>query len=232
MEICVMARYAIPDIHGCAHTFYALLEKIGLSRQDELYLLGDYINKGPRTKTLLDHLIDLEASGYQLHLLTGNHEQGLLDAYFAGDSAVRDRFLKYGGWETLISFSPSATWDWLPEYLPWFEKLHWHLELDDYILVHGGLNFALADPLSDLRALLTLRDWRHTANKTWLAGKRVLHGHNPFPLAEIRNQIADLDNIPVAGLDAGCVYDRPGMHQLCALDMDTLELFTQPNLDS
>ena len=42
-----MAKYAISDIHGCLKSFQALLEKIDLKKEDELFLLGDYIDRGP-----------------------------------------------------------------------------------------------------------------------------------------------------------------------------------------
>lgn len=45
---------AIADIHGCYRTFLRLLEQIGLGRQDNLYLLGDYIDRGPDSKGVID----------------------------------------------------------------------------------------------------------------------------------------------------------------------------------
>ncbi len=62
-------RFVIPDIHGCARTFRALVEDvIRLKPMDSLYLLGDYIDRGPRSKDLLDKILELSAEGHNIHL--------------------------------------------------------------------------------------------------------------------------------------------------------------------
>ena len=70
-----MHRFAISDIHGCAKTFEALLDRIALSTQGELYLLGDYLDRGPDSKGVLDLIFRLQREGYAVHCLRGNHEQ-------------------------------------------------------------------------------------------------------------------------------------------------------------
>ena len=53
-------RIAIGDIHGCFKTFKSLLEtKINLTKEDQLFLLGDYIDKGKRNKEVLDYIIQV-----------------------------------------------------------------------------------------------------------------------------------------------------------------------------
>ncbi len=76
-----MSRYSISDIHGCANTLKALLNIIGLNKTDELYLLGDYINRGNHSKEVVDFLIQLENEGYPLNLLKGNHESMVFDSF-------------------------------------------------------------------------------------------------------------------------------------------------------
>ena len=73
-------RYVISDIHGCYNTFKRLVEEvIGLTKSDWLFLLGDYIDRGPSSKDVLDYILDLKESGYSLFPLRGNHEDDLLD---------------------------------------------------------------------------------------------------------------------------------------------------------
>jgi len=81
----IMKKYVISDIHGCAKTFKALVDRISFSREDELYLLGDYIDRGPDSKGVIDHIWDLLETGYTVHCLTGNHEQMFLHAIDARD---------------------------------------------------------------------------------------------------------------------------------------------------
>lgn len=49
-------KYAISDIHDCYLTFQEILNRIGLSKDDELYLLGDFINRGPDSKLVIDKI--------------------------------------------------------------------------------------------------------------------------------------------------------------------------------
>ncbi len=69
-----MRKLAIGDIHGCNKTFKALLDQINLSKDDELTLLGDYIDRGPDSKGVIDTIINLQSSGYQVRALRGNHD--------------------------------------------------------------------------------------------------------------------------------------------------------------
>jgi len=55
-NLSLMKKFAISDIHGCAKTFKALLKKINFSKEDELYLLGDYIDRGPDSKGVIDYI--------------------------------------------------------------------------------------------------------------------------------------------------------------------------------
>jgi serine/threonine protein phosphatase 1 len=72
-------RFAATDIHGCLKTFRHLVEiELCLRTTDTLYLLGDYVNKGPNSAGVLDYIVQLQAAGFQVHCLRGNHEQELL----------------------------------------------------------------------------------------------------------------------------------------------------------
>jgi len=60
-------NFAIGDIHGCLKTFQALLyQKIDLQRTDRVFLLGDYVHRGPDSLGVLDEIIDLMAKGYDV----------------------------------------------------------------------------------------------------------------------------------------------------------------------
>ena len=78
-----MARLiAISDIHGCFDTFYELcIKKIDLKKSDKLILLGDYIDRGGKSREVIDFIIDLKGKGFDITPLSGNHEAMLVDAY-------------------------------------------------------------------------------------------------------------------------------------------------------
>jgi fructose-1,6-bisphosphatase len=58
-----LRQFAISDIHGHLKTFQALLKRIDFTVHDELYLLGDFIDRGPDSKGVIDHIEELRATG-------------------------------------------------------------------------------------------------------------------------------------------------------------------------
>ena len=79
-----MATYVMSDIHGEGRRFYTMLDKIGFGPQDQLYILGDVIDRGTDGVVLLWKIL----SEPNMHLIIGNHEQMCLDAYSPNASFV------------------------------------------------------------------------------------------------------------------------------------------------
>jgi serine/threonine protein phosphatase 1 len=74
--------FAIGDIHGCFDSLRELVEnKIQLQKEDKLILLGDYIDRGNKSKEVVDFIIELSKNGYDVIPLMGNHEAMLLDVF-------------------------------------------------------------------------------------------------------------------------------------------------------
>ena len=73
-------RFAISDVHGCSKTFKALLKKIKLQKEDQLFLVGDMVNRGLQSDKVLNKILKLKKSAYQVFFIRGNHEQIILDA--------------------------------------------------------------------------------------------------------------------------------------------------------
>lgn len=71
--------FAIGDIHGCFDSLKELVEnKIQLQKDDKLILLGDYIDRGDKSKEVVDFIIGLLENGFDVIPLMGNHEAMLL----------------------------------------------------------------------------------------------------------------------------------------------------------
>ncbi|MBK7410896.1 MAG: serine/threonine protein phosphatase [Saprospirales bacterium] len=218
-----MRRFAITDIHGCLNTFQKLLDKIAFSLEDELYLLGDFIDRGPDSKGLIDYILDLQEAGYKVHCLRGNHDQMMLDAML--DTASHSFWLANGGKTTLKSFGVKHAHDVPKKYIDFLLNLHFYLEVDNYILVHAGLDFQFEDPFANKNALLWTRDWYAQIDHEWLGDRVILHGHTPLFHHEIEEQHSSLDTHHFLGLDNGCVYAdstymRLGLGALCAFNLD------------
>lgn len=225
-----MARYVSTDLHGCLATFRYLLEHaLQLQPTDELYLLGDYVNKGPDSRGVLDYLMSLTARGYQVHCLRGNHDQELLDAaqghYHLTWASAADRQL------TLTSFGIVRPEDIPERYLRWLNELPYQLDIPGFTLVHAGYDFRLPPERmrTDWHTMLNVKQFTFDAAR--LQGRRLLHGHVPTPTAEVKRHVQI--QAGSIGLDTGCVYrHNPELAHLAALNLDTLELTLVPNKEA
>jgi len=218
-------RFAISDIHGCLASFKSLLKKINYSKSDTLYLLGDYIDRGPESKGVIDYIWQLQAEGYQVYCLLGNHEQLLLDSV-----AKPSPFYK-GRPEVLANFEVTHNQFIPKKYIQWMKNLKYYIELDDYILVHAGLNFEKKDPLSDLDSMIWIRYWYDAINTDWLDNRIIIHGHTPTKQLDIKRSLKELAEISAINIDAGCVFQSFGLGHLCVLNLDTKLLTFQARID-
>ena len=219
-----MSRFAISDIHGHNSTFERLLKRIDFQKSDELILLGDYIDRGPDSKGVIDTIIDLQDQDYNITCLMGNHEQMLLQTL--EDPSYEMNWLRNGGDRTLSSFSTSSAEKIPNKYIDFMKSLKLYHELEDFIFVHAGINMLAEKPFEDQASLLWLRDWQEMYSKKWLENRKVIHGHTPtfqnkiIKQAEFKEKVVCIDN--------GCFVERPGYGSLCALDIDRFKFSFEP----
>lgn len=226
-----MRKIAITDIHGCHLTFKKLVhDVVQLTLTDELYLLGDYIDRGPGAKEVFDYIFELKNAGHKVRCLKGNHEQVLIEC-IEGQGKFSD-WLRFGGRMTLDSFHVEYPNQIAPKYLNFINELEYYIEVDDYILVHAGLNFMAEDPLKDRSGMLWSRDWEAYANIKWLAGRRIIYGHTPIMRHVLEYNLSRFHQRPLLNIDAGCYGTYvPGYGHLSAFDMTNQKLFFQENID-
>ncbi len=224
-----MRRFAATDLHGCLRTFRHLVEEeLHLRPTDQLYLLGDYVNKGPDSAGVLDYLMQLQAAGYQVHCLRGNHEHELLATIHGEPNANGMWKLAAEQQLTLGSFGVVQAAAIPARYVAWLSALPLQLELPDFVLVHAGFNFALppAEMREDVQSMLYIREF--TYDPARLAGKRLLHGHVPTPVAAVQATVAA--RAGAIGLDTGCAFRlNPELRHLAALNLDSWELHLVEN---
>ncbi|MFT5139012.1 MAG: serine/threonine protein phosphatase 1 [Lysobacterales bacterium] len=139
-----MTRHlAIGDIHGCFNSLTSLLSFVGLRDDDTIVTLGDYIDRGPDSRSVLDLLIKLDNS-HQLVPLRGNHEVMMLDARVK-TSWLRP-WLSNGGDATLRSYSAgedgAVTFDDIPDAHYGFleNRLLPYYECATHFFVHAGVD--------------------------------------------------------------------------------------------
>lgn len=228
-------RWVIPDIHGCLKTLKYLIEnRINLSKDDSLYFLGDYIDRGKDSKGVIDYIISLQDSGYKIHCIRGNHEDYCIKAWEADQkrflfrSKIEKEWRKNGANRTLQSFDAKRPRDINKFYIDWMKNTEYYIELDNCILVHAGFNFKIENPFEDKYSMLWLRDFKVDKNKT--GGKKVIHGHIPVEMSMI--DLFKNNNYDFLSLDNGIYYEnKDGFGNLLAYNIDTNEIIIQPNLD-
>lgn len=214
-------------------------EQIKPLRSDEIFFLGDYIDRGPDSKGVIDYIRSLQKDHYNITTLKGNHEDFLVELYDAslkGTSWFRmfsDKKRKswdlIGGKETLKSFNVKKIDEVPADYIDWMRDLVYYAETDKFVLVHAGLNFRVDDPFSDQRSMLWLRDYE--IRPEMIGNRKIIHGHVPVNMELIVQSVKnssfrfiDLDNGPY-------ISGREGFGALVALELTSMEMVIQDNRD-
>lgn len=226
-----MRIFAISDIHGCKKTFVELLNQIGLNKSDQLYLLGDYIDRGADSKGVLDKIMDLQTEGYHIRCLRGNHEQMMLKA--PSDINMYRAWKMNGGTICMQSFNAESIYDIPQKYFDFIRNCHHYLKKDNFLFVHAGLNLESPTPLLDKKSLLWIRKWEEKGDLSKLDGKKVIHGHTPQKRSAIEERFEAFakGDYPVLNIDCGCPYPKEGYQQLCAIELTKMQLFFQKYID-
>lgn len=206
-----MARtIVIGDVHGCSKALRAIIESIGPCADDTIIFLGDYVDRGPDAKGVIDQLVELKGC-CNLVPLKGNHEVML--ASVCQGLGAEDHWLLSGGRATLASYGgrldriPESHRDLLGSLVPYHET-------PDAIFLHANY-----DPLVDLSQQTEASlFWTHLTTSTpgpHQSGKTVYLGHTP------QGSGMPLDLGHLVCLDTYCF----GGLWLSALDIHTRELW-------
>jgi len=151
----------VGDIHGCRLALDALIEAIGLSADDTLVALGDYIDRGPDSRGVLELMLELEGRCRLVPLL-GNHELMLVDAL--QHPSVFGFWLECGGDATVRSYGGRMS-NIPQEHLAFIGRCRRYYEIASHFFVHA--NYAAELPLDQQPDRLLF--WEH------------LHVHVPPP---------------------------------------------------
>jgi serine/threonine protein phosphatase 1 len=209
-----MRTLAIGDIHGCRTALDALLGLVAVRPEDRLIALGDYVDRGPDSRGVLDRMLELRAAG-RLIALRGNHDVMMLQAR-AGEEV--GMWLSCGGRETMASYGvavrgtfcgleavPEEHWDFLENGL-----LDWY-ETEGHLFVHGSV---CPDLPMDEQPEYMLHWEKLVGPVAHCSGKVIVCGHTK------QHSGRPLDWGSVICIDTGA-YDRHGW--LTCLDVGTGE---------
>ena len=204
--------YAIGDIHGRQDLLSQLMELIttDISKADtgphiHLVFLGDYIDRGPDSRGVLDDLIAYSHyPGWTAHFLRGNHEEGLLNLLRSPSEGAW--WYGQGGETTLESYGLGLDPDFpnfqslrdqllaaMPrDHLEFLINLEPMVVLGDYAFVHAGVRPGVPLNAQSERDLLWIREPFLSAPDPGV-DKIVVHGHTPIAEVEISSRRIGID---------------------------------------
>jgi serine/threonine protein phosphatase 1 len=202
--------YAIGDIHGRADLLQAVLLQIDAdrtlypTRRASVVFLGDYIDRGPASREVLDILLDYEQAR-QAVFLKGNHDTFL--HRFLSDPAFLEEWRLCGGLETLVSYglTPSINPDaheqmyladelakCVPKrHLQFLESLNLSFSSGDFLFVHAGIRPGIPIGKQMEGDLLWIREEFLSCEQRF--EKYVVHGHTPVPAPDVRSNRINID---------------------------------------
>ncbi|MBP1960889.1 metallophosphoesterase family protein [Paenibacillus aceris] len=212
----------ISDIHGELEKFEGLLAAAQYNpERDQLILLGDYVDRGPNAKGVIERVIALKEAGALV--LKGNHEDLMIKALTTQEERAWKRWAQINGGDmTLKSYGfteadfavdesaetfikPELQSDILMQHLAFISNLEHYIETDDYIFVHAGVQPGIPVSETDPYTLMWIRGDFHSG---YTGKKIVVFGHSSTDTLH-----GDSDNYNVyfgvnriIGIDGGAVY--------------------------
>lgn len=209
-----MATYVFSDVHGHHKTLERLLETVQPSDEDEVWVLGDMVDRGPDPVAVIRTCRSLP----NVHILMGNHEDMMLEFFYSPHNPSISFQWELNGGHTTKAGLAALSESELIDIVEWTENLpygaHVNVGNRNYLLVHAGLrplNFSARSRWTDatMDALLRYQlkeDVLWIRDEFWCQptgfldergeGPIVIAGHTPVPYVE--ELVRDLD-----------AYDRP-----------------------
>jgi len=203
---------AIGDIHGCLAALESLLAAVQPRPEDTIVTLGDYVDRGPDTRGVIERLIQL---GRQCRLvsLLGNHDEMLLNLY-EGQSRLYFDWLLFGGDATLSSYGTMRPEEIPAAHAKFLRACPLFFETDRHFFVHG--NYWAELPLdAQPRETLLWDSVKKRQPGPHTSGKTAIVGH----ASQKTGEVLDLGYLKC--IDTWCYGDG----WLAALDVESGKLW-------
>ena len=210
-------RIIIGDVHGHYDGLLSLIDFLELKVTDELYFLGDLVDRGPKSAQVVEFV---KSSGYPC--LRGNHEELMIAACNQSeqDYSVFQMWASCGGRQTLDSYNSP---DLLQEHVAWFKTLPTYIDLGDLWLVHAGVDPKKKLEQQTAEEFCWIRTAFHKSSKPFFEDKLIVTGHTiTFTLPQVKpGQIAQ--GIGWISIDTGAYHPKSGW--LTAYDSTQSKIF-------
>ncbi|MDA0999905.1 MAG: metallophosphoesterase family protein [bacterium] len=194
--------YAIGDIHGQRRLLRLLIERVPFEKEDEIVFIGDYIDRGPDSRGVVEDVLEFRLKYPRSVFLRGNHEDMFLDYVYEEGRYQSGIFLMNGGYETLQSYGidPREGPPQLPAlHAHFFQNLQYVHQSDGFIFVHAGFRPGVRLSEQKPEDLMWIRKDFFESDADF--GRPVVFGHTPMP--EVLNELPRF-----LGIDTGAAYGR------------------------
>lgn len=195
-----MKIYTIGDVHGCLKELEQLMSQVldVIQPEDVIVFLGDYVDRGPDSKGVIDYILDLkEKISNNIVTLLGNHEDMMMyDEELWAHNGGRNTLYSYDSvwsertnWKTAV---PQNHWEFL-------RNLELSYKVGRFVFVHAGIipYVPYAEQTSAIQDLIWSRSWVGF-DGDYIDGSFVIYGHTPKSEMVIKkNQ---------RGIDTSCVF--------------------------
>ena len=197
---------AIGDIHGCLTALNRLLDAIDPQPDDTFVLLGDYLDRGPDSRGVIDRILQLGEES-RMHAILGNHEEMLLAVL---DGSMSPHFwIRHGGTATLDSYGFAGDLNVIPpRHIEFVRSCPALIETESYFFTHGNYDAEIALTDQD-PAMLRWTSLHEHSPEPHQSGKKAIVGHT----ASRSGEIVDLGHLKC--IDTYCY----GGQWLTALDI-------------
>ncbi|CDX43616.1 Bis(5'nucleosyl)-tetraphosphatase, ApaH [Mesorhizobium sp. SOD10] len=212
-----MRLYAIGDVHGRQDLLAAMHRRIASELEYapgsdwRIIHLGDYVDRGPDSKGVIDMLIEAQKRDARNIMLAGNHDIGMLE--FLADGEPDGLFMNYGGVQTAQSYGVDllrdAHWYGKAEaiarehvalakavprsHIDFLQSLTFSATFGDFFFCHAGIRPGVPLDRQNQQDLIWIRDAFHDHPE--LFPKVIVHGHTPVPEAEVTANRVNVDTL-------------------------------------
>lgn len=224
-------KYAVADIHGNIEAWKSILEQINFSKDDELYVLGDVIDRNPYGIEILKEIMTTN----NMHMLIGNHEYMMVDYFKTNDHRKLDLWY-YNGGDITDKYLRKEKKSVIHDIIEYCDKLPLNIDIDDteakFVLCHANTEkiynfYNDRGMINESKKYFCVWDRDHMVPSIE-EPRFVIHGHTPtcmlykatgFMCALKRDNSIDLD----CGAAYGHKYGKP-YGRLACLCLDNFRI--------
>jgi serine/threonine protein phosphatase 1 len=228
-----MSKYVISDIHGCYKEFLKMMDLINFKEYDELFILGDVIDRGDKPLDVIDYIM----SHSNISLIKGNHEEFFID-YYNGDKSYMWFF---NGGQTTYDQLEERGCEYEEKLYEFISSLPLIKVIEKYILVNSTLDFknkynnlSLEEFLNEQEKDICLWGRDNIGKEKQYKDYKVICGHTPVQVINETSRDEEIKILHRKGniyMDCGCCFGNCEGGKLACLRLDDMKEFYVKAID-